>query len=268
MLESILAHLPTLEEFWRAMPTIFSIILIEGLLSVDNSLIIATKARVLQDSRMRDRALFWGYILAMVFRLFALSVVFILLRYPIIQLVCGLYLVWVTCDHFARVHGVNNAAVIQPSFTRVILDIAILDLVFGIDNIVTAVAISPKMWVVVVGVIAGIATMAMASKVFMRVVDRLPVLASLAYLIVGYIGCQIGVEYFFHHKPGEITQFAIIIAILGSGIVYSKMTFLHSLGEPILGLAVKLMAGLAFILELPVTILKWLFGSLRSLLRR
>ena len=264
MLQSILDHLPTLDELWRAMPTIFSIVLIEGPLSVDNSLIIATKARVLQDSRLRDRALFWGYILAMLFRLLALGVVFILLKYPVIQLVCGLYLVWVTCDHFARTHGASTVAGVQPSFTRVIIDIAILDLVFGIDNIVTAVAISPQMWIVVVGVIAGIATMALASKVFMRVVDRLPVLAPLAYLIVGYIGCQIAVEYFFHHKPGEIAQFAIIVGILIAGVVYSKMTFLHWLGEPVIKLAVKLMAGLARILELPVTVVKWIFGGLFS----
>lgn len=264
MLESILAHLPTLDELWLALPTIFSIVLIEGLLSVDNSLIIATKARVLQDSRLRDRALFWGYVLAMVFRLLALGVVFILLKYPVIQLVCGLYLVWVTCDHFARIHGVNAVAGAQPSFTRVIMDIAILDLVFGIDNIVTAVAISPKMWIVVTGVIAGIATMALASKVFMRVVDKLPVLAPLAYLIVGYIGCQIAVEYFFHQKPGEITQFAIIIGMLLAGVAYSKMTFLHWLGEPIIKLAIKLMAGVAWVLELPVTVVKWIFSGLFS----
>jgi len=264
MLSSILAHLPTADEIWRAMPTIFSIILIEGLLSVDNSLIIATKARVLQDSRQRDRALFWGYILAMVFRLLALGLVFILLQYPVIQLVCGLYLVWVTCDHLGRMHTTNNATAVQPSFTRVILDIAILDLVFGIDNIVTAVAISPKMWIVVVGVIAGIATMAVASKVFMRVVDRLPVLAPLAYLIVGYIGCQIGVEYFFHLKPGEVTQFAIIIGILGVGVAYSKMTFLHAFFEPILALLAKLLAGVAFVLELPFSILKTIYGKLFS----
>ncbi len=264
MLESILAHLPTLDELWRAMPTIFSIILIEGLLSVDNSLIIATKARVLQDSRQRDRALFWGYVLAMLFRLLALGAVFLLLQYPVIQLVCGLYLVWVTCDHLGRVHGANTAAPVQPSFTRVIMDIAILDLVFGIDNIVTAVAISPKMWIVVVGVIAGIATMALASKVFMKVVDRLPILAPLAYLIVGYIGCQIGVEYFFHLKPGELAQFGIIAGILAVGIVYSKLTFLHPFIEPVLGLFAKLMAGVAYVLELPFTIIKALYGMVFS----
>jgi YkoY family integral membrane protein len=264
MLESILAHLPTLDEIWLAMPTIFSIILIEGLLSVDNSLIIATKARVLQDSRQRDRALFWGYVLAMLFRLLALGAVFLLLQYPVIQLVCGLYLVWVTCDHLGRMHETNTATTVQPSFTRVIMDIAILDLVFGIDNIVTAVAISPKMWIVVVGVIAGIATMALASKVFMKVVDRLPILAPLAYLIVGYIGCQIGVEYFFHHKPGELAQFGIIAGILAVGIAYSKLTFLHPLIEPVLGVVAKLMAGVAYVLELPFTIVKALFSPRNS----
>lgn len=263
MLQSILAHLPTLDEVWRALPTIFSIILIEGLLSVDNSLIIATKARVLQDSRQRDRALLFGYLLAMIFRLLALGVVFILLRYPVIQLCCGLYLVWVTCDHLGRVHGENTASVIQPSFTRVILDIAILDLVFGVDNIVTAVAISPVMWIVVLGVVAGIVTMALASKVFLRVVDRLPVLAPLAYLIVGYVGCQIGWEYFFHHKPGEMTQFGIILGILALGVTYSKLTFLHPLFEPVLSIATKLMAYLAYLLESPVTILRWILGGLR-----
>ncbi len=259
MLESILAHLPTAAEIWRAAPTILSIILIEGLLSVDNSLIIATKARVLADSRQRDRALFWGYILAMLFRIVALSFVFILLKYPLINMICGLYLVWVTCDHLGRVHGVKAATTVQPSFSRVIMDIAVLDLVFGIDNIVTAVAISPKMWIVVVGVIAGIVTMALASKFFMKVVDRLPVLAPLAYIVVGYIGCQIGWEYFFHHKPSEFVQFGIIIGILAVGVAYSKMTFLHSFCEPIFDQACKVMAGVAWVLERPVVILKALY---------
>jgi tellurite resistance protein TerC len=59
-----------------------------------------------------------------------------------------------------------------------------MDLIFSIDNVVAAVSLSDKIWVVMLGVGIGILTMRFAAGVFSYAVEREPILQQAAYVLI------------------------------------------------------------------------------------
>ena len=97
-LTSILSHVPTGAELIAEAPIILTLILIEGLLSVDNALVLATMVRHLPEKQQKF-ALKAGLLGAYLFRGVALVFVGFLIANPWIKLVGGAYLIYLMCSH-------------------------------------------------------------------------------------------------------------------------------------------------------------------------
>jgi len=215
---------PSGAEIVAAFPVIVTLIVIEGLLSVDNALVIASLASRLPPEE-RGRAMRYGIIGAYLFRGVALALAAWILANPWVKVCGALYLVWLMCSHLGgEAHGgaAGKAAGAQEGFWSVLLTIQLIDLSLSFDNVVAAVALSPKLWVVCTGVFIGILALRFLAGACVALIQRFPVLTSAAFLLVGYVGCLLLVEMLFHREIGGGVKFGGIAAILALSLAWER----------------------------------------------
>ena len=68
-------------------------------------------------------------------------------------------------------------------------------MVFAVDSILVAVAMSPKTWVIITGGILGIITMRMVIGKLLALVRRYPALVDGAFIIIAWVGLKLLLEY-------------------------------------------------------------------------
>ena len=62
-----------------------------------------------------------------------------------------------------------------------------MDMVFSLDNVLAAVAMSPKLWVVMTGVAIGILAMRFVTGGFIKLMAKYPQLETSAYIVIGIL---------------------------------------------------------------------------------
>ncbi len=201
---------------------------LEGILSIDNALVLAVLARGLPKDQQK-KALTYGLVGAVVFRLIALSLVMKLLDWNWVKFVGGGYLLAISVKHFV-LGGAQEAVDTHKSATRfwkVVLLIELTDIAFAVDSILAAVALSNRFWVVFIGGFLGVVMMRFASTLFLKLLDRFPAFETTAYLLVFVIGVKIilegmrlhGLEF---HSPQSLA-FWIFWGIMLACIVYGAL---------------------------------------------
>lgn len=185
------------------------LVLLEGILSIDNALVLGLLAKRL-PKRLQQRALTYGMVGAVVFRLIAIGTASYLLRWRIVKLVGGGYLVWIAVKHFLFQRktrdGLPAAVPDEPKFWRTIVMIELTDIAFAIDSILAAIALignmpkghagpHPKLWIVLAGGILGLILMRFAAVIFIKLLERFPNFETSAYLLVLVIGAKLLVDW-------------------------------------------------------------------------
>jgi YkoY family integral membrane protein len=214
--------------------TIGLLIVLEGLLSADNALVMAIMVLGL-PKREHQAALRYGLIGGFAFRILATLLAASLIRVGWVRLVGGLYLLYLTYTHFFRhEHGENRREApkargwlgLSP-FWATVARVELVNLAFSIDSILVAVAMSPKLWVVVTGGILGIVAMRVVVGQLIALVQRYPALVDGAFIIIAWVGVKLCWEYF--HDAGyvhlEIPQWfslGLIVLIFGASYAYAR----------------------------------------------
>ncbi len=188
---------------------IFSLIIIEGLLSIDNALVLAVLVRVLPDKKLQKRALTYGIWGAFIFRFIGLVIAKHLIKFTFFQLLGGLYLIYISIKHFAEhtirknKHRNKDTKTTAMDFWKVVFVVELTDIAFSIDSIIAAVALSRELWVIYTGAVLGIITMRMVAGVFVQIIDRFPTFYHTGYVLVCWVGVKLLSEYFNHilHIP-------------------------------------------------------------------
>ena len=194
--------------------TILSIAILELMLSVDNALVNASLAEEL-PKKLQKKAIYIGIGLGAFFRFLCLFVATIIIENPLIKIAGALYLLWLAYAHFFRNKKEERELKRHPQFRIVIIQIALADLVFSIDNIVGAIGISSYFPYVIFGVFIGVTTMLFITPLMLRLMHLFPSLIKTAYGIIAYIGLAILFEAATHTPIPEYVTFAfIIIAML------------------------------------------------------
>lgn len=226
--------IPILRE---AAPVIFALILIEGLLSVDNILAIASLSSALPEAQ-RKKAMRLGLAGAYVWRGVALLGASFIVDNPWLKLLGALYLIHLMAMHFGDLAAeTDDDPTTQPSaprsFIGTVVAIQLLDLSLSVDNVVTAIIMSPKLWVIYTGVGLGLLTLWIFATISLKLVEQYPILKHTAFLLVGYVGFLLIAEmsWHFHLKPHE--KFYGIALILGLSLWYSKSAAIRRLLEPL-----------------------------------
>lgn len=213
-------------EAWAALVTLTAL---EIVLGIDNIIFIAILVGRLPEHQ-RDTARRLGLTLAMVTRLALLfSIVWLMgLSAPwfnvfgneisardLILIAGGLFLL-VKATH--EIHGSLEGAepgkeVKLNSFAMVLVQIALLDIVFSLDSVITAVGLVEHVSVMAIAIVIAVAVMLFAAKPINEFVDRHPTIKMLALSFLILVGFTLIVEGFDVHVPKGYIYFAMTFSI-------------------------------------------------------
>lgn len=231
---------PSLADVVNALPVILSLIIIEGLLSVDNALGIAAMANHL-PGKQKQQALRWGIIGAYVFRGLALAFASFIIANPWLKIAGAAYLIYLMCRHFAEHRhieeegaGKTAANLAGRGFWATVLSIEIMDLSLSVDNVVAAVALSPEIWVVCTGVFIGILTLRLVAGFCIPLIQKYPILESTAFILIGYVGLILVFELTTHLDVTTWQKFIGILLIIAASIWYARTPALQKTLAPLL----------------------------------
>ncbi|MCK0198600.1 TerC family protein [Ancylobacter sp. 6x-1] len=213
---------------WAALVTLVAM---EVVLGIDNLLFISILTNKLPE-HMRSKARRIGISLALIMRLGLLSTVafIVQLTEPVIELfdhpfswrdfiliAGGLFLVWKATKeihHTMQPHEEAEASagqVMTIGYTSAIVQILLLDIVFSIDSIVTAVGMTDHIPIMVVAVVIAVLTMLLAANPLGNFIGRNPSIVMLALGFLLLIGTTLIAEGFGAHVP--------------KGYIYTAMAF-------------------------------------------
>lgn len=214
--------------------TIGLLVILEGLLSADNALVLAILVLGLPRDQ-QQKALRYGIIGAFVFRTLAVLLALQLLAVSWVKLVGGAYLLYLSWHHFFGSSDGDSRQAVKPArawlglsaFWATVVKVELTDLVFAVDSILVAVAMSPKRWVVITGGILGIIAMRLVIGQLLRLVRRYPALVDAAFLIIAWVAIKLLIEYgntigYLNIHISKWLSFGIIIVIFGAGYAYAR----------------------------------------------
>jgi len=225
---------------WLFDPTIWvgllTLVLLEIVLGIDNLIFIAILADKLPPHQ-RDKARLLGLSLAMLMRLGLLTIVswLVTLTTPLfalgsfsfsgrdlILLVGGLFLLFkATMELHERLEGVTHTASeskVYAGFAAVVAQIVVLDAVFSLDAVITAVGMVDHLGVMMAAVIISIGVMILASKPLTRFVNAHPTVVVLCLSFLLMIGLSLVAEGLGFHIPK-----AYLYAAIGFSIVIETL---------------------------------------------
>jgi predicted tellurium resistance membrane protein TerC len=205
---------------------------LEVVLGLDNIIFISILVGKLPAEK-RDRARRVGLIGAFGMRLGLLSALswVMHLKHPLftalgqeitgkeaVLLLGGLFLLYkATKEIHERVDGPLSghdvAAVKAVSVAGVVFQILLLDLVFSIDSVVTAVGMAEHLWIMVAANVIALLVMLAAAKSIAHFVDRHPTVKILALSFLLMIGLLLVAEAFEIHVPKGYVYFAMAYSV-------------------------------------------------------
>ena len=100
------------------------------------------------------------------------------------------------------------------SFASVIVQIMLLDIVFSLDSVITAVGMVDELWVMITAVITAVALMMVAAETISAFVHRHPTVKMLALSFLLLIGMSLMLEGFGQHIPKGYIYFAMAFSVL------------------------------------------------------
>ncbi|MBL8998556.1 MAG: TerC family protein [Gemmatimonadetes bacterium] len=204
---------------------------LELVLGIDNIIFIAIlAARLPHEQQARARRL--GLMGALVTRiLFLLSIAWIMrLERPLFEVMGngfsgrdliliagGLFLIGkATFEIHSKLEGgqhVRGAGAAQVTLFAVVAQIMMVDVVFSIDSVITAVGMVKQVWVMIVANVIALGVMLSAADTIAEFVERHPTIKILALAFLVMIGGNLFIEGFGYHIPQGYTYFAMAFSI-------------------------------------------------------
>jgi YkoY family integral membrane protein len=215
--------------------TVAMLVALEGLLSADNAMVLAVLVLGLPKAE-QQKALRYGIIGAFAFRILAILLAVYLIQISFVMLIGAAYLLWLPYNHFS---GHADAAARRlprkaapwlglSAFWGTVAKVELTDIVFAIDSILVAVAMSDKRWVIITGGVLGIIAMRLVIGQLLTLVNRYPVLVDGAFVIIAWVGIKLLLEYLHlvgvvHFQIPKPISLGLIVVIFAVALVWAKM---------------------------------------------
>lgn len=215
-----------------ALIPLLSLIALEVILGIDNIIFISILADKLPESQ-RNKLRFWGIGLAMVMRLALLAFISWILKLDktlfslfeidftgkgLILILGGLFLIYKsTKEIYHKTEVANSHEKELPkkgSFGKLLGEVILLDLVFSIDSIITAVGMVDELWIMYTAVIVTVVIMLIASKPISEFISKHPSFKVLALCFLMMIGVSLIAEGFHFEIPKGYIYFSMAFAFL------------------------------------------------------
>jgi len=243
------------------LPVIASLILIEGLLSVDNVLGIAALASELPEAQQK-KAIRLGMVGAYGFRVLALLAVSWISQNTWARWLAAGYLVYLMSSHLTHLaekgegegEGEQDAPKLKASYGVALTQIALMDLSLSIDNVIAAVALAPvgpdgnkMMWPIYVGVLLAILALLTITPYAVKLIEDVPVLEPTAFVLIGFVGFLLMGEELTHQHVSSGLKFACLVGILIIAVIYARVGAVRWALRPFFLVALFFMKGVSMI---------------------
>ncbi|HYH14823.1 MAG TPA: TerC family protein [Flavisolibacter sp.] len=219
---------------------LLTLILLEVVLGLDNVIFISiVAARLPVEQQKKARRL--GLILAMFLRLALLGIISLILKLQgelftvfnigisgkdLILILGGLFLLYkASTEIYHKMEGEEGDTskdIKANSFRSVIIQILILDLVFSVDSIITAVGMVDELWIMYTAVIVTVSIMLFASEPISKFINKHPAFKMLALSFLLLIGMSLIGEGLDFHIPKGYIYFAMAFS-LGVDVLQMRM---------------------------------------------
>lgn len=180
---------------------IFSLVMIECLLSVDNAVVLAAQTRVLPTLKEQEESLFYGIWGSYLFRFLIIGIGTYLINFWEIKVIGSAYLIYLVYRFFhnkffgkrSKRKIRNQAAGLtgRKRFWSVVAQIEFMDIIFSVDSVLASLAISPNPVIVLIGGLIGIACMRGVAEIIMRLMRKIPELEPMAYVLIFIIAIKL-----------------------------------------------------------------------------
>ena len=214
--------------------TIGLLVLLEALLSADNALVLAILVLGL-PKRQQRKALRYGIAGAFAFRIAAVLLAIHLIQFGFVKLAGAAYLLYLSYGHFFSHATVEERREIKratpwlglSAFWATVVKVELTDVVFAVDSILVAVAMSPKIWVVITGGLLGILAMRFVIGQLLVLVRRYPALVDGAFVIIAWVGVKLVLEFLrtagmIHVEVNKWFSFGLIVVIFLVSYAYAR----------------------------------------------
>ncbi|KFL42442.1 membrane protein [Lysinibacillus sp. BF-4] len=211
-----------------------TLIIIEGLLSADNALVLAVMVRHLPE-KQRKKALFYGLIGAYFFRFLAIGVGVFLIKLWWVKVLGAAYLAWLAIQYFIeKSKGGGTEEEIEDmkakgflmrifgTFWGTVIAVELMDIAFSVDSVLAAFGVSEKVWVLLLGGMIGILMMRGIAGVFLKLIGRVPELETTAYLLILLIAAKMLLSV-FGFEISHVVFFIILIVMFALTFVVHAM---------------------------------------------
>jgi predicted tellurium resistance membrane protein TerC len=216
----------------EALIPLLSLILLEVILGIDNIIFISILADKLPEQQ-RAKLRFWGIALAMVLRLILLAAISWILKLDqtlfrfmeidfsgkgLILIGGGVFLIYKsTKEIYHRTEQANASELDVPKnsgFKQLLFEIMMLDLVFSVDSIITAVGMVQELWIMYTAVIVTVTIMLIASKPISHFIKKHPSFKILALCFLMMIGVSLIAEGLHFEIPKGYIYFSMAFAFI------------------------------------------------------
>jgi YkoY family integral membrane protein len=152
-----------------------------------------------------------------------------------VRLVGGLYLCYLPYQHFFGRHDTDDRNAPPPArpmlglsaFWATVVKVELTDVVFAVDSILVAVAMSNKLWVIITGGLLGIVAMRLVIGQLLVLVNRYPALVDGAFVIILWVGIKLLLEYLhvIHVVDFVVPKWlslGLIVVIFAASLFYAQ----------------------------------------------
>lgn len=211
---------------------LISLIMLEVILGIDNVIFISILSDRLPEHQ-RNKLRYWGLGLAMMMRLILLTLISWILKLDttlftisgiefsgkgLIVIGGGIFLLYKsTVEIYHKTEEANSdipKVPLKSSFSKLLVEIIILDLVFSVDSIITAVGMVQELWVMYTSVIVAVAIMIFASGPISHFIKKHPSFKILALCFLMMIGLSLIAEGFHLQIPKGYIYFSMAFAFI------------------------------------------------------
>jgi YkoY family integral membrane protein len=213
--------------------TIGLLVALEAVLSADNAMVLAMLVLGLPKNEQKQ-ALRYGILGAFLFRGMATLAAAYLIRLGWVKLAGAGYLLYLAYQHFfaSDAESRRTPPKARPwlglnAFWATVVKVELTDIVFAIDSILVAVAMSPKLWVILTGGALGIVAMRLVIGKLLSLVERYPPLVDGAFVIISWVGVKLFLEFlhreqYIHFEIPNWISLAVIVTIFLSSLLYAR----------------------------------------------
>jgi YkoY family integral membrane protein len=214
--------------------TVGLLVALEAMLSADNALVMAVIVLGL-PRHLQKKALRQGLAGAFTSRIIATLLAVKLIAVLWVKLLGGAYLLYLAYEHFFGHGEAGDRRAAQKAramfglsaYWATVVRVEAINLMFSIDSILVAVAVSRVPWVVVTGGILGLVAMRVIAAQLLKLVERYPPLVDGAFIIIAWVGLALALEYlntagYIALEIPKAVSLGLIIGIFVAAYIYAR----------------------------------------------